>query len=350
MTPRERVWKAVNHQVPDRVPIDLGGMKASGIAASAYARLKSTLGIGEPTRILDPRFMIAVVEEAVLRRFHVDVVPLDLSIILHLDRAEHEWMPRRLFDGTQVLFPAGTKIREDADGGWTLLGGDGSPSSFRMPKNGHYFDDMSFNRGDQIDPRKFRPICDIPDEHLAILSRYGRALYEGTDYALLGWGFGVCFLGLSLITDRASNVTLGRPDEWMGMLITEKETCHEMMGRSVEATIKCLGLVKQAVGDYCFTWGIAADDSGTQRSEFIRPALWAEMLKPHYKKLCDWIHANTSWKVFPALVRLGAELVAAFHRSRHRHSESGADVGCRHGSRRVEGGFRRTAGILGRRL
>ena len=31
----------------------------------------------------------------------------------------------------------------------------------------------------------------------------------------------------------------------------------------------------------------------------IHPAgTWAEMIKPHYKKLCDWIHANTSWKTF----------------------------------------------------
>ena len=82
------------------------------------------------------------------------------------------------------------------------------------------------------------------------------------------------------------------------MLMTEKETCHEMMDRSVEATIRCLKLVHQAVGDCCFAWGIAADDSGTQRGEFIRPELWAEMIKPHYKKLCDWIHAHTPWKVF----------------------------------------------------
>ena len=45
MTPRERVSKAVNHQVPDRVPIDLGGMKASGIAVSAYDKVKRKLGI-----------------------------------------------------------------------------------------------------------------------------------------------------------------------------------------------------------------------------------------------------------------------------------------------------------------
>jgi hypothetical protein len=47
-----------------------------------------------------------------------------------------------------------------------------------------------------------------------------------------------------------------------------------------------------------FAWGIAADDSGTQRGEFIHPDLWAEMIKPHYRKLCDWIHRNTKWKTF----------------------------------------------------
>jgi hypothetical protein len=29
----------------------------------------------------------------------------------------------------------------------------------------------------------------------------------------------------------------------MVMLMTEKETCHEMMDRSVEATIRCLSLL-----------------------------------------------------------------------------------------------------------
>jgi hypothetical protein len=288
----------VNHQVPDRVPIDLGGMKASGIAVSACDKVKRRLGIPSCTKVLDPRFMIAVVEAEVLKRLHVDVVPLDLSIILSMLRPDHQWLPRRLFDGTAALFPPGTNIAEDAAGNWILLGADGSPSSFRMPKGGYYFDDTSFNRGERIDPKKFRPVSDIPDEHLKILAEYARSLYHNTDYAILGWGFGVCFLGLSLITDRASNVTQGLPDEWMIMLMTEQQTCHEMMDRSVEATIRCLSLVRQAVGDYCFAWGIAADDSGTQRGEFIRPELWAEMIKPHYKKLCDWIHAHTSWKVF----------------------------------------------------
>jgi uroporphyrinogen-III decarboxylase len=168
-----------------------------------------------------------------------------------------------------------------------------------MPKGGFYFDDIAFNTGEsRIDPARFRPVDTIPDEHLAVLSRYGKALYENSEYAILGWGFGVCFLGMSLITDRSSNVTQGLPSEWMMMLMTEKDTCHEMMDRSVDATIQCLRLVNEAVGPYCFAWGIAADDSGTQRGEFIDPDLWAEMIKPHYKKLCDWIHRHTRMKTF----------------------------------------------------
>ena len=119
---------------------------------AAYQKLKRKLGISTPTKVLDPRFMIAVVEDEVLRRLHVDVVPLDLSVLLSTVRPDREWAARRLFDGTEVLFPPGTKIAEDASGDWILLASDGSPTAFRMPKNGYYFDDMSFNRGERIDP------------------------------------------------------------------------------------------------------------------------------------------------------------------------------------------------------
>jgi len=78
----------------------------------------------------------------------------------------------------------------------------------------------------------------------------------------------------------------------------EKETAHDMMGRWVDAVIEQIKLYHQAVGPYCFAWGVGSDDAGSQRGEFIAPDLFAEMIKPHYKRLCDWVHANTSWKTF----------------------------------------------------
>ena len=133
MNSRERVQRAVNFQSVDRVPIDLGGMKASSIAVEAYARLQHQLGIHQTPRVYDPRFMIAVVEEAIRQRFHLDVTPLDLTTVASLLQPPQEWVSRRLFSGTEVLMPPGTKISVEADGSWVLLHADGTPSPFHMP-------------------------------------------------------------------------------------------------------------------------------------------------------------------------------------------------------------------------
>lgn len=298
MTSRERVWRAVNRQKPDRIPIDLGGMKASGIAASAYHRLKQRLQIGTPTRVSDVRFMVADIEDAVRDRLHIDVAPLDWATAGALQQPGDVWVPRTLPDGTPVLLPPGTRIGEDRQGNLRLLNADGSLSDFRMSRGGFCFDNGAFDEPGGIDPTTFRPLADLPDEQLEAFARRAKALQEGTDQALLGWGFGVCFLGMSMMPEHGRDVTQGRPSEWLSMLVHEKATCHELMDRSVDASISCLSLVHQAIGDCCFAWGIAADDSGSRRGEFIEPELWVEMIQPHYRKLCDWVHTHTQMKTF----------------------------------------------------
>ena len=72
MTSRERVLKALNHEIPDRVPIDLGGFQ-TGIHKRAYADLIAHLGMKEKMETLDPVQQLAKPSEDVLKRFHVDV-------------------------------------------------------------------------------------------------------------------------------------------------------------------------------------------------------------------------------------------------------------------------------------
>ena len=99
MTSRERVLKALNHREPDRVPIDLGGMKATDIHVDAYQRLRDLLDLGGTARVLDPRFMIAEVEEDLLRRLHGDVLPVDVTTASLLAAPRDAWLPRRLHGG-----------------------------------------------------------------------------------------------------------------------------------------------------------------------------------------------------------------------------------------------------------
>jgi len=71
MTSRQRVLKALNHEIPDRVPIDLGGFQ-TGIHKKAYIELLEHLSIDDDVAILDPVQQLAKPCEAVLERFRVD--------------------------------------------------------------------------------------------------------------------------------------------------------------------------------------------------------------------------------------------------------------------------------------
>ena len=71
MTSRERLLTALNHQEPDRIPIDLGGNQ-TGIHRLAYAALLQRLGWDEKIEIMDAVQQLARPSEAVLQRLHVD--------------------------------------------------------------------------------------------------------------------------------------------------------------------------------------------------------------------------------------------------------------------------------------
>lgn len=71
MTSRERMLRTLNHQEPDRVPIDLGGFQ-TGIHRVAYLELLAHLGIQDDMEIRDPVQQLARPCEELLQRFHVD--------------------------------------------------------------------------------------------------------------------------------------------------------------------------------------------------------------------------------------------------------------------------------------
>jgi uroporphyrinogen decarboxylase len=296
MSSRERVQAAVEHKPVDRVPIDLGAIRATGINAVVYNKIKQRSGINTPTKIHDSMQILAELEPEFIEQFHLDVLPLEGATAAWADADAGTGIERTLFEGTKVYFPPGTKIEEAPEGSWVLCDSKGEPFA-RMPRGGYYFDFISpLEKGKTIDPAAFKPQHTVPDEELDQLSRRAAYLYNNTDKALVGWGASLSVIGLSwLLSD---NITQGALDEWLSMLMIEQETATEMMGRYVDAVISCMKLYHQAVGDKAFAWGIASDDAGTQRGPLLSPDLFREMIIPHYKRLCDWVHQNTNWKTY----------------------------------------------------
>ena len=68
---RERALMTMDHQEPDRVPLDLGGTQTS-IHTVAYRALKEHLNLGGEVETQDIVLGLARVEDAFLQRFDVD--------------------------------------------------------------------------------------------------------------------------------------------------------------------------------------------------------------------------------------------------------------------------------------
>ncbi|MCL4377402.1 MAG: hypothetical protein M1409_03300 [Actinobacteria bacterium] len=76
MNSRDRVLKSINHEEPDRVPIDFGGMHTS-IHAIGEQKLKEYLGFkGGKQKILDYFQYIVSPDERLLEIFQSDVMPV----------------------------------------------------------------------------------------------------------------------------------------------------------------------------------------------------------------------------------------------------------------------------------
>src|SRR5574341_1227532 len=72
MTHRERVLAALDYREPDRVPMDLGTARFTGMVKAACERLCERLGFGKPGPILDRMQQLVEVDERILEYLDVD--------------------------------------------------------------------------------------------------------------------------------------------------------------------------------------------------------------------------------------------------------------------------------------
>ena len=79
MTSRERVVTALNHEEPDRVPLDIGGGTSSSIVVEEYENLKMHLGVQMETKVWNRVFRVAHIDNEVRGRLGADCVPLGVG-------------------------------------------------------------------------------------------------------------------------------------------------------------------------------------------------------------------------------------------------------------------------------
>jgi hypothetical protein len=307
MTSRERVIRAIHHEEPDRVPLDLGSTLVTGIQASIYARLKKEMGIkGGKVRVYDPFQMLAEVEEEMKKRLGVDTCGIQLPVNIFGYRNEG-WKPFTMFDGTEVHVPGHFEydVLENGDIVQYPKGDRSAPPSGRMPKDGFYFDAIVRQEPideDKLDPREWveQTYALYTDEDLRYLEETSKWYYENTEYALLGNFWGAGFGDIAIVPGPGIPHPIGirDPEEWYVSAITRKDYVNDIFGYQFELQMKNLKMYREAVGDRIEIIVMSGTDFGSQTGPFISPAAYREMFKPLHRAMNDWVHDHTKWMTF----------------------------------------------------
>jgi len=281
LTSRERVLAALDHQEPDRMPIDFGAMRSTGIMAIAYNRLKAHLGIsGGNTRLYDTGQQLAEVEESVRQRFGVDVIDLTCTFP-GAPIPNPEWRPWTLPDGAPCLAPANWLPEPDGEGG-LLLRNDSGVVVATMPKGVLYFEGIHHPLAEaeslaDVDAYDW-PLID--NDRLEYLNARARWLHDNTDYAIMA-GFG------GNILERGQGLR-----GWASFLmdlVGNRPFAEYLMDRMVENHLQNLERFFGAVGEYIQIVQMG-DDLGTQAGPQLRPDVYHETIHPRHKAVYSWIH------------------------------------------------------------
>ena len=269
MTSRQRLLKALNHEVPDRVPIDLGGFQ-TGIHKKAYIELLKHLGIEDDVTIMDPVQQLAKPCEAVLERFHVDI--------------------RYVFAHGPDSFTGG--IEQNMRGGrlWHDLK-DEFGVVWSMPDDQQLYMDIShhplaratiadlagypFPKGD--DPTRFTGLRDeaqrLRDETpYAISTGIGGVVYE------------ICWYMRGL-------------ERWFMDTIENPAFCEALLDKTLAFWMGYYTLFLSEVGDLVDVVMIGDDIAG-QSGPLFSPDFYRSVVKPRQKRLVQHIRSLTDTKIW----------------------------------------------------
>jgi len=289
MNSRERVIAAINHEPVDRVPIDFGGHRSSGIMAMAYARLKRHLGITSgDIYVYDMSQQLAIVEPEILDLFSIDTIEMGRGFLIE----DEEWKEWVLPDGAPCKIPIYIQI-EERSGDWYLLAKDGRDLAVQK-KGSPFMEHIHFPMAErEFESDDFDDLAEqfnysmwtgvaTPSGHLALddkgvheLAAGARKLRESTDRAIIGL-FGGNMFEIPQYLFRMDNYFT-----YMGLypeaVIRLSEKLFELHMNNLEKWLTAVGPYIDVI--------LFGDDFGTQAGPFMSNAMFRQYYKPYQQKL-----------------------------------------------------------------
>ncbi|MFP4383429.1 MAG: uroporphyrinogen decarboxylase family protein [Spirochaetia bacterium] len=286
MTGKERIIGAVEHRETDRVPVDFGGYRSSGIMAQAYANLRKYLGLPKkPIKIYDVIQQLAIIDDDILEWSGADTVELGREFC----NDDTGWKPWIEADGYEFLIPSYTDIRKEGPH-WYLYAPSGKKAGIRR-EGMLYFDqiywpfqkeipsDLSVLPGAMGDVMWSVPTPpDLSSLSVKEFARGAERLRNSTDKAVI-YLFGGNLLEISCFL-------CGIP-EFMMLLAGDPDEAHRLLDGLVKMhksnLKKYLTPIKEYVDVILF-----GDDLGMQSGPEISPRMYREFFKPRHHDLWNY--------------------------------------------------------------
>lgn len=263
LTSRERTWQALNHQEPDKVPLDLNGTCCTALTLAAYNNLRDYLDLAPDDQPdISSRTMMSIrSRQDLLLRYKVDTRTVYLKP------------------------PSVCREKEMPDGSYY------DAYNIRWRPASYYYDAVER-------PLALATIHDLaqaawPDPYdpglVKGLKEEVRQLYETTSYCLVADipAFGP-FEGCGL--------TRGY-EQFFVNLYTDQAFAEALLDKCAETLIEYLGVLLGEVGDFIQVVAIG-DDVAMQTGPFISLPMYRHYVKPRHKKVFDFIHSHTKAKIF----------------------------------------------------
>jgi hypothetical protein len=308
MDSRQRVHLAINHQQPDRVPLDLGGSPTTGMHVSSVYLLRQALQLDPPetpVKVIEPYQMLGEIKPDLMDVLGVDVLPLPTPKTM-FGFMNKGWKPWTTFDGTPVLVPDAFHTDPDQNGDILMYpeGDLSAQPSGRMPNGGLYFDGLvrqppfdenALNPEDNME--EFGPIS---DQDLVYFGEAARRMYETTDKAIFANFGGTAFGDIALVPAPWLKEPKGIRDiaEWYVSTVSRPEYVYRVFERQCEFALHNLEKIYAVVGNKIDVVFMSGADFGMQTGPLISPKTYRQLYMPFHKELNNWVHRHTTWKTF----------------------------------------------------
>jgi uroporphyrinogen-III decarboxylase len=302
---KKRLIDSLNHKQPDKIPVDLGSTSVTGIHVLTIDRLRDFYGLEKrPVRLIEPYQMLGEIESDLAEILHLDVVGILASNTL-FGYPNDEWKEYKTHWGQLLLVPGKFNAIKDKDGDFLMFpeGDTSLPPSGKMPKTGYFFD--SIIRQEPVIEEKLNPEENLEEFKLLTESdlRYWADNIKRTKDSGKGViaNFGGTALGdIALVPAPFLKHPKGIRDitEWYVTTLTRPDYVKYIFDKQTEIALENFKMLYNIVGNDIDAVFLCGTDFGTQNSSFCSPDTFFELYLPWYKRMNDWIHENTTWKIF----------------------------------------------------